>query len=158
MAEDTQEAIASDLGVSKKTVNRAVEELRENGKLCQVTQLNTEEKREQVRAYVEANPAASNREVAREVECEVTHVTVGNWRDEWDIAEPTTGLDTFTNTKAEADTALDIVDTATDDEADEEVRETAAEKAAEISEGETTTEDAAADEYSYVKRRRTLEA
>jgi len=122
-----------------------VQELRESGKLKKPFELSTDEKRAEVREYVEDSPTASNREVAREVDCDVTHVTVGNWRDEWDIQEPTTGLDTFTNTKAEADTALDITDTATDDEADEEVRETAAEKAAEITDGETLPDEAARD-------------
>lgn len=143
VAEDDQAEIAADLGVSAQTVGRAVNELEEGGNRFQVESLSTEEKRDQVREYVEDAPTVSNREVAREVDCDVTHVTVGNWRDEWDIEEPTTGLDTFTNTKAEADKALDVVDTATDEDADEEVRETAAEKAAEITDGKTSLDDAA---------------
>jgi len=103
-----------------------------------VESVSTDEKREQVREYVENHPDASNREVTREVDCDVSHVTVGNWRDEWDIQEPTTGLDTFTNSKAEADTTLDVVDTATDDSADEEVRETAQKMADKISTGDST--------------------
>jgi len=142
VAEDTQQAIASDLGVDPATVSRAIDEC---GNDLQVQELSTGEKREQVREYVEANPTASNREVAREVECDVTHVTVGNWRDEWDISEPTTGLDTFTNSKAEADAALDVVDTATDEKVNDEVRETAAEKATEITEGKTTPDEATRD-------------
>jgi DNA modification methylase/transcriptional regulator with XRE-family HTH domain len=138
VAEDTQEAIAEDLGVAQKTVSNAESELRENGKLSKPTKLSTDEKREQVRTYVEDNPDASNREVAREVDCDVTHVTVGNWRDEWEIEEPSTGLDTYTNSKSEADDALDVVDTATDKTADEEVRETAQENADRLTEGETT--------------------
>jgi 16S rRNA G966 N2-methylase RsmD/DNA-binding MarR family transcriptional regulator len=143
VAEDTQQAIAEDLGVGRKTVSRAVDDLEESGKLGHLTELSTEEKRAEVREYVEDNPDASNREVAREVDCDVTHVTVGNWREEWDIQEPTTELDTFTNSKAEADKALDVVDKATDDDTDEEVRETAAAKADEIASGETTPDDAA---------------
>lgn len=142
VAEDTQEAIAEDLGVSKKTVNRAIEQLRENGKLCQVTQITTDEKRDQVRSYVEDNPDASNREVSREVDCDVTHVTVGNWRNEWDIDNPNTGLDTFTNSKTEAEKAINIAQTATDDNSNDEVRKTAKEKIDEISAGDTTPEEA----------------
>ena len=66
VAEDTQEAIASDLGVSQKTVSNAVGELRGSGKLSKPTKINTEEKREQVREYVDANPTASNREVVKQ--------------------------------------------------------------------------------------------
>ncbi|AFH22638.1 hypothetical protein OSG_eHP31_00130 [environmental Halophage eHP-31] len=142
VAEDTQAEIASDLGVSRKTVGRAIEELPEDVKCGQVTELSTDEKRQQVRAYVEDHPDASNREVAREVDCDVSHVTVGNWRDEWDIQEPTTGLDTFTNSKSEADEALDVIDAATDDDADGEVRETAQQKAQEITDGQTTPGEA----------------
>jgi DNA-binding MarR family transcriptional regulator len=49
VTEDTQQAIADDLGVSQKTVDRAIDKLEESGKLSQVTELNTDEKREQVR-------------------------------------------------------------------------------------------------------------
>jgi 16S rRNA G966 N2-methylase RsmD len=136
VAEDTQEAIAEDLGVSQWTVSQALDEI--DVKDIGANKLTTDEKREQVRTYVEDNPNASNREVSREVDCDVTHVTVGNWRDEWEIQEPSTGLDTYTNTKSEADDALDVVDTATDETADEEVRETAQENADRLSEGKTT--------------------
>ena len=56
MTEDTQQAIADDLGVSRKTVGRAIDELPEDVKRGQLTELNTEEKREQVREFVEDNP------------------------------------------------------------------------------------------------------
>jgi biotin operon repressor len=49
VAEDTQEAIAQDLGVARATVTRAVESLREDGKLVQVNELSTDEKRQQAR-------------------------------------------------------------------------------------------------------------
>jgi DNA-binding MurR/RpiR family transcriptional regulator len=64
VAEDTQADIAADLGVARSTVAYAADELRESGKLVNVDELSTEEKRAEVRAYVEANPAASDREVA----------------------------------------------------------------------------------------------
>ena len=56
MTEDTQQAIAEDLGVSRETVRRAVNELERSGKLTQVCELNTDEKREQVREFVEDTP------------------------------------------------------------------------------------------------------
>ena len=52
MTEDTQQAIAGDLGVDPATVTRAVESLQNSGKLVQVNELNTDEKREQVREFV----------------------------------------------------------------------------------------------------------
>jgi hypothetical protein len=67
VAEDTQADIAADLGVSRRLIGYAIEELGENGKLGTLSELSTEEKRAEVRAYVEANPTASDREVAREV-------------------------------------------------------------------------------------------
>jgi phage N-6-adenine-methyltransferase len=73
--------------VSQKLISNAVRELRESGKLSTHTELSTEGKRDQVREYVEANPTASDREVAREVDCGVSHPTVGNWRDEWESGE-----------------------------------------------------------------------
>jgi N6-adenosine-specific RNA methylase IME4/Trp operon repressor len=143
--EDTHTEIASDLGVSRETVRRGANELERDGKLAQVCELTTDEKREQVREYVEDNPTASDREVSREVDCDVSHVSVGDWRDEWDTEEPTTELDTFTNSKREAETAVDVVNTATDPEANESVRETASEKVTEMAEGESTPDEAARD-------------
>jgi len=88
VAEDTQADIAADLGIGQSTVDRAVTELRDSGNLTQVGKLSTEERRAEVREYVEANPTASDREVAREVDCDVSHPTVGTWRDEWDSDDP----------------------------------------------------------------------
>jgi len=64
--EDTQAEIAEDLGVSQKTVSRAVDELPEDVKSIQVNKVNSLDKKE-VREYVEDNPDAGNREVARAV-------------------------------------------------------------------------------------------
>jgi DNA-binding transcriptional MocR family regulator len=44
VTEDTQQAIAEDLGVSRKTVGRATDELPEDVKRGQLTELNTDEK------------------------------------------------------------------------------------------------------------------
>jgi len=81
--EESLRQIASDLGVSEGTVRNARDALQANGKLRNLTQFTTSEKRDLVRSYHDNNPDASNREVAREVDCDVTHVTVGNWRSEW---------------------------------------------------------------------------
>ena len=56
VTEDTQQAIADDLGVSQDTVHNAKRELQKNGKLTEVGEVNTDEKREQVREYVEDTP------------------------------------------------------------------------------------------------------
>lgn len=61
--EDSEREIASDLGVSYKTVQRAKQQITD-GKLGQVSQLTTDDKRDLVRDYCDDNPDASNREVA----------------------------------------------------------------------------------------------
>ena len=53
VAEDTQKEIASDLGVDDNTVHRAIHESDELVKLSQQGRVSTEEKREQVREYVD---------------------------------------------------------------------------------------------------------
>ena len=58
MTEDTQQAIADDLGVSPQTVGRSIDELQDSGKQFQVESITTDEKREQVREFVEDNPTA----------------------------------------------------------------------------------------------------
>jgi len=145
VTEDTQQTIAEDLGVDDNTVHRAIHKSEELVKLSQQGQVNTDEKREQVREFVEDNSTVSDREVAREVDCDVSHVTVGKWRDEWDIEEPTTGLDRFNNSKTEADTAREVANKATDEEVDDKVRETASELADEIDGGEKTPDEASRD-------------
>jgi len=143
VTEDTQQAIADDLGVSRSLVTQVANDA--DVKDVTRNEVNTDEKRERVREYVEDNPTASDREVAREVDCDVSHVSVGKWRDEWDIEEPATGLDTFTDSGAEADKAREVTDAAKDEEADDEVRETASELADEIDEGEKTPDEATRD-------------
>jgi predicted transcriptional regulator len=56
VTEDTQQAIADDLGVSQQLISDSVQELREIGKLTTHSRLNTDEKRDQVREYVEDTP------------------------------------------------------------------------------------------------------
>lgn len=110
--EDTQEAIAEDLGVAQQTVSNAVQGLQERGKLTKHSTLSTKEKRDLVQSYHEDNPDASNREVAREVDCDVTHVTVGNWRSEWrdedEEEDESTGLDIVTNSATDAQKAGEV--------------------------------------------------
>jgi len=86
--EHTYREIADDLGVGKSTVNDARQELEQAGKLSEHGQFSTSDKWEMVRSYVESHPDASNREVADAVECDLSHETVGNWRNEWE-GEPT---------------------------------------------------------------------
>jgi ParB/RepB/Spo0J family partition protein len=74
----TQQQVAEDLGVSPATVSRAMESLSPE------KDFPPSEKRQQARAYLDDNPDASNREVAREIEADVSHPTIGNWRDEWE--------------------------------------------------------------------------
>ena len=62
--EDQNQHIASDLGVSNQTVGRAIQELKEDGNHFQQETLSTQEKRDLVQSYVEANPDSSNREMA----------------------------------------------------------------------------------------------
>jgi DNA-binding MurR/RpiR family transcriptional regulator len=60
--EDTQEEIASDLGVSQWTVSQALNEIDVND--IGANKLSTQEKRDLVQSYLEANPDSSNREMA----------------------------------------------------------------------------------------------
>jgi len=60
VAEDTQAEIASDLGVSRSLVTQVVND--EGVKDVTRNELSTEEKRAEVREYVEDSPTASNRE------------------------------------------------------------------------------------------------
>jgi len=145
--EDTLREIALDIGVGKSTVNRAKQDLEDDGKLSHLGQFSTEEKKQMVREYIKSNPDVSNRDVASAVECDIAHATVGNWRNKWDIdtTEQTSGLDTFTNSKDETDAALDVAEKATDDNVDEEIRQTASEKVNEITEGKTNPDEAARD-------------
>jgi len=104
--------IASDLGVHRDTVRRAESDLKDAGKLAQVREFTTSEKREMVQSYCDQHPDASNRKVAREVDCDVTHVTVGNWRSEWregdECEDESTGLDIMTNSVADAEMASEV--------------------------------------------------
>jgi len=60
----TQEAVATDLGVDRKTVRNAKTDIRENGKNENLPVFSKADKRQQVRDYIDSNPNASNREVA----------------------------------------------------------------------------------------------
>lgn len=75
----TQKEVADELGVAESTVSEARKEFDDRI-------VSTEEKRQQARAYIEANPDASDREVAREVEADISHPTVGAVRDELEAA------------------------------------------------------------------------
>jgi ParB-like chromosome segregation protein Spo0J len=74
--EDTLREIALDIGVGKSTVNRAKQDLEDDGKLSHLGQFSTEEKKQMVREYIKSNPDVSNRDVASAVECDIAHATV----------------------------------------------------------------------------------
>lgn len=74
--ERTQEEIANELGVSQSLVSTA-------WKAISPDNFTRDEKRQMVKGYIEEHPDASNRKVARNVEADVTHPTVGEWREEW---------------------------------------------------------------------------
>jgi transposase-like protein len=63
--ERSERKIADDLGVSQYTVHEAKNELQESGKLIVENQFSTEQKREHVRGYIEANPDALGAPQAR---------------------------------------------------------------------------------------------
>lgn len=87
LEDDGDREIASDLGVSKGTVQNARNELEEGGKLDKPVQLSTGEKRNSLREYLNKNPGASNRQAADDVDFDVSHVTVSSWRKEMDKVE-----------------------------------------------------------------------
>lgn len=125
----TQKAVADRLGVSEPTVSRAMEKVSVKG-------FSTDEKRQQVADYLDRNPDASNREVARSVEADVSHATVGNWRGEWEAPED--GGEEQ-DPDPEPDAASD------DDERPEE----SAEEPDESEDDADTTDDADADETPF---------
>lgn len=142
--EDTEREIAADLGVSKGTVQNAKEDLEENGKLDKVVQIPIGEKKELVRNYLSNHPKAGNREIADNVECDVSYRTVGNWRNKWsddknDTEESDsgpTGLDVFTTTKKDGEGTLDLISESRsgDEEAEKQLEK--------VSRGENTVDSA----------------
>lgn len=158
--ERTEEEVATDLGVAQQTVNNARRELRENGKLTKLGEFPTEEKRQQVREYIERHPDASNRDIANAVEATVSYRTVGKWRNEWsddgkdeDDSEET--LKAYAPTPDQADAATSVFqETDTDDET---VADTAADQAEKVASGEMTP-DRAATELERTKTQREQES
>ena len=66
-------------GSSRRTVSRALDEIRQSGKSGQVPEFTTRsERRKAIREAIEENPEASNREIADRLG--VSHPTVGNVR------------------------------------------------------------------------------
>lgn len=148
---EPEREVADLLGVSQMTVNRAKEELLDDGKLKQVSQFSKEEKRQQVREYINENPDASNREVADAIEADVSHATVGNWRNKFESDED--GGDDNSDGAPEADEAKSfdrIFDSPDDHEKASEVwdeaqdgDEDAQEELGKVQEGEQSVDDAA---------------
>jgi len=134
--ERSEREIASDLGVSQYTVNQAISELRDDGKLNEENQFPTEQKRQMVRRYIEAHPSASNRKVADAVECDVSYRTVSNWRSEWEDEEsdqkPLRG---FASDPEQADTVAGLYERK---EQGDEVADAAKEQAEAVSKGDSS--------------------
>lgn len=146
--------VAGRLGVSAPTVRRAFESLKSGGKLDHLNIFSKGSKKQQVKDYLDEHPDASNREVADAIEADVSHVTVGNWRSEWEddedeeVEEDTPDAPTIesfgrgADADERAEQSTEIVETATDDDAPEEAKQVAQEKAAEINRGESTPDEA----------------
>ncbi|AFH22993.1 hypothetical protein OSG_eHP40_00130 [environmental Halophage eHP-40] len=136
--DDTQQEIALDIGVDKSTVSRAKQDLEDDGKLLQVQQFPTEEKKQMVCEYIESKPDASNRDVASAVECDVTYRTVGNWRNEWDIdtTEQTSGLDTYVMNESQETEAREFAEKVTSDDVPEDKQDSVKERVDEVNSGE----------------------
>jgi len=153
------DSIANSLGVSSRLVQKIYTELKEAGKLRNFAIFSKGDKREQVRKYLEDNPDAANREVADNVEADVSHATVGNWKDKYSWVEDETDnvdegdddsprLQSFgraNDAEDRAKTSKEIVDKATDEDIDDEVRETARENADAVNKGEKGLDEAHTD-------------
>jgi len=94
LEDDKPRDIGPDLGVSYKTVQRAVNELEASGKLGQQSQLSTDQKKQAVSYYLEHHPAAPNRGVADTLSVEndyvkftISHTSVAKWRKEFNRVE-----------------------------------------------------------------------
>jgi DNA (cytosine-5)-methyltransferase 1 len=142
--EDSDADIALDLGVHRVTVQRARTELEDDGQFVQVNNLATEEKKREVREYVESNPKASDREVESAVDCDVSRSTIWNWRNGWDIdtAEQSSGLDTYVTNESQATEARDFADKVTSDDIPEDKQESVKERVDEVNSGEMSLAEA----------------
>jgi DNA (cytosine-5)-methyltransferase 1 len=142
--EDAQEEIALDIGVDQTTVSRAVQDLEDGGKFNQLNKFSTEEKKQMVHEYIESNPDASNRDVASSVECDITHVTVGNWRNEWDIdtTEQSSGLDTYVMNESQEAEAREFAKKVTSDGVPEDKQDSVKERIDEVNNGEMSLTEA----------------
>lgn len=80
----TQQGVAHELGVSKNTVRRAVDG---SIHIVHLDNLNIpserEQKRDDVRSYIEEHPDATDAEVAEAVDWDISQPTVYRWRNEW---------------------------------------------------------------------------
>jgi len=93
----TQAEISEALGVSQPTVSRAMSDYSTNNVQSEESEeedLSREERRERVADYLERNPDASNAEVARNVNADVSRETVRRWRKEWEDPDESPDEDT----------------------------------------------------------------
>jgi len=151
-----QSDLEAQLGVSQSHISRAFRNLRGTGKLTHVGIFSKGAKEKQAEEYLDEHPDASNREVADAIEADVSHATIGNWRNEydWDDEEDESGVAVTNDTPTiesfgrgadandRATQSEEIVDTATDEDAPDEAKEIAQEKAEEVNRGESTPDEA----------------
>jgi len=148
--------VANRLGVESGTVQNTYTTAKADGKFSHLGIFSKGAKEQQVKKYLDEHPDASNREVADAIEADVSHATVGNWRNEygWDDEDDDEEQDDTPETPtigafghgADADDRVEqseeIVETAADEDAPDEAKEVAHEKAEEINRGESTTDEA----------------
>jgi len=78
------EGVAESLGVSSATVSKAKQLAEEMENPSSREWFSKAERRQQARDYIDEYPDASNREVTNNIEADVSHATIGNWRRKWE--------------------------------------------------------------------------
>jgi len=148
--------VANRLGVSSGLVREVFADAKQTGKFANLGIFSKGAKEQQAEDYLDEHPDASNREVADAIEADVSHATIGNWRNEYDwdddedesdvaATNDTPTIESFgrgADANDRATQSEEIVDTATDEDAPDEAKEIAQEKAEEVNRGESTPDEA----------------
>jgi 16S rRNA G966 N2-methylase RsmD len=140
----TQQGIAHELGVSRRTVKMAIEES------AHIVRSNTlsnpqksEQKRDAVRSYIENNPDATDAEVAEGVDWDISRQTVNRYRnqmiDDEEDEEDSTAQTSLVGAGDDAEETGEIAQDAADGE--ETASETMAEEGTPTPESATRTRD-----------------
>lgn len=142
---ETEEQVAEKLGVGRKTVTRAKDDLSRNGHLANIGHT-----RHLVREYYDENPDATYREIAEGVDADVGKSTVANWikedfGDDDDEDEDTEQqpLNIPSRNRDEAKAAGDLVSSVSDEDTPDEVKETAEKELSKAANREQSPSDAA---------------